>query len=219
VATKRDILLQAGRQLGDTSDNFLAEILAPAFDFVLAELTALEAIEAVTRTHTFALQQDVREYETREICRLTPHYPADVLSLRVWTWGIVEGKIRKAIDREYEDQRLIDNPNTRGRWRLWRLYPTHRILQVHPPAGPLENGTDCEIAFIAPWSAIGLDDDVLDIQQEDLECVALGLQVKGAAFSELLQQDRLLTEQKFQAAARRMWGRRWVRAGRIPLRR
>lgn len=218
MATKRDILAQAGRQLGDTSDNFRDDILGPAFDFVLAELAAWECIESVRRVHTFQIRAGVREYETREICNLTPHYPADVLSLTVPTWGPLTGVIYKsADDRDFMRLKLQTSPpaTPADQWRVWRLWPNHRILEVWPAAGTDFDGIDFETAFIAPWHAITLDDDVLDIQQEDMQCITLGIQTQGATFSEMLHQDRALLEMKYESAKKRMWGRRHVRPGRI----
>lgn len=226
MTTKREILLQAGRELGDTSDNFVSDILSPALDFVLRDLTAFECVEAVRSTNTFRLRPGVAEYDTRELCHLTPHYPADVISLTVWTWGLNYGRIKKAeTNDEFERVRLADYDAETGvslaqlgRCTLWRLYPNHRTLQLHPAVNA-DHADDCEILFIRPWQAIGLDEDVLDLQEEDIDCAMLGVKTRGQYFSEQLQADRQLTEVKYLAAKKRMWARRWVRAGRIPYRR
>jgi hypothetical protein len=217
MATKRDILLAAGRQLGDTSEAFVNDILAPAFDFVLSDLTADECIAAVRRLTRFTIEADRYEYDTRGITKLTPHYPAAVLSLFVPDWGIPFGRVEQGLDDDRWDRvRMQYGTLWREKWRLWRLYPNNRTLQVYPPADALSAGVDCEITFIAPWHSIGLDDDVLDIAQEDIECVALGLQAKGATFSETLQQDRQTTQLLYQRAKRVMWGKRWVTGGVLP---
>lgn len=219
MSTKRDILLQAGRQLGDTSDNFVTDILAPAFDFVMADLTADGCLEAVQRVTTFRVVADQTDYDTREICQLTPHYPADILSLFVPAWNLPLAWVERCRDPDHWLQlRMQFGPAWREKWRVWRLWPNHRTLQVYPPADAADAGVDCECTFVAPWRAIDLDDDVLDLSQEDIECVALGIQAKGATFSETLQQDRQLAEMKYQRAKRVLWGRRWVTGGVLPRR-
>lgn len=219
MATKRDILTQAGRQLGDTSTEFVTDILEPTFDFVLSDLTADECIRAVRRLATFEVEADRYEYDTRTICKLTPHHPAEVLSLFVPDWGAPYGRVPVSIDPErWDGLRMQYGTKWRERWRAWRLYPNNRTLQVYPPARAEDAGVDCEITFIAPWRAIGMDEDVLDLAQEDIECVALGLQAKGATFSETLQQDRQMVELKYQRAKRVMWGKRWVTGGILPAR-
>jgi hypothetical protein len=225
MTTKREILLQAGRELGDTSDNFIVDILAPALDFVLRDLTAFECVEAVRTTAMFRFREGVTDYETREICHLTSHYPADIVSLTVWPWGLNWGQIKKAENNdEFERARLQDwDPETGaslaqlGRVTLWRLYPNHHNLQVHP-AVDSTHADECEILFIRPWQAIELDEDVLDLQEEDIDCAMLGVKCRGQYFAEQLQADRQLTEMKYQAAKKRMWARRWVRPGRSPYR-
>lgn len=220
MTTKRDICLQAGRDLGDTSANFITDILAPAFDDVMSDLTSAECVEAVRRRETFIIELDKRDHETRELCKLTPHYPLDIINLRVWPWGLPDAKVPRANNQdEFDNFRLLSGEAKRGRWRIWHVWPNHRLLQVHPPAGPDEAGTECEIIFAAPWRSIALDEDVLDLEQEDISTVVLGIKKHGATFSEMLQSERQLALAEYEAAKRKMWGRRWVHSGNLGQRR
>ena len=204
--TRDEILALAGTDLGDTSADFLTDVLNPAFDRVLADLAQHEAIGAVQRSHPFTVSQDARVYDTREICGLGQQYPVAVLTLRIWAWG-AEGAPREASDTEYERRRFTDGEDQRGRWQLWRLYPNIRLLEVHPPADADNAGAECEILFLASPQSIARDDDLIEVLADDVETVTQGLIAHGGDFFEGM--DKAAALALYMQGRSRMWGRRF----------
>jgi len=215
--TRDEIILQVGRDLGDTSTNFVTDVLNPAFDFVLLDLAQAECIRPLRRTTVFAIRADARDYETREITGLTPHHPAELVSLTVRSWGLPWAVVpRAATDLQFEALRLAEGEAARGKWRLWRLYPNHRLLQVHPPADADNDGVECEVLFTVPPLAIAPTDDVLDIEAEDVGVILAGIKTHAASFDQSQAGQVMGLVGIYELAKRRMWGRRWnARPGRI----
>ena len=205
--TKNEILAEAGRRLGDTSTEFLTTRLSPAFDMVLRDLAAYEAIAALRCVSVFAVEQDVRVYDMLSVTKQLT-YPMRVVSVTVYGWG-TSGEIQEARDDELKKLRLLQGEDTRGYWQLWQAEPNTRRLLVQPPAGEDEAGADCEIVFDASPNILSDEQGIEDILDEDLETIVYGLQMRLAPFGEDTAGDVAMAAQLYFGGRNRMWGRRF----------
>lgn len=206
--TKAEILQEAARRLGDTSSDFVAQILTPALDFVLLDLAQHEAMSSLRRTRVFTVT-DARDYDTREITKLMPHYPLMIERIYVWAWGAVVGRISKVDQQTLDNTRLQDGEDATGPWRMWSSTTNPYLLRVHPPAGVDEAGVEAEVTYVAPPAALAANDDILEIGQEHLETLVFGIHARACAFKGETSQDANNQWQLYLDGRRRMWGQRW----------
>lgn len=206
--TRAQIVAEAGRRLGDTSAAFLAEINA-AFDFVLGDLAASEAIGDLQQVHTAAvLVADQRDYSTQTLSGVAaPNFPDRILSLRVWDFG-VDSLLEQVSDAEFEQARACDGELTVGRPRRWRPWPNSRQVQLHPPADGDADGAAIECVFLAPPATIAGGDPIDQVRAEDLETIVFGLKARLAPFLDESVADPQMDWQLYVAGRDRMWGRR-----------
>lgn len=205
--TRAQIVAEAARRLGDQTTEFLSEVDA-AFDYVLNDLAAHEAIGDLQRIHSTALVADQRDYSTRTLTGLTaPDWPDRILSLRVWAFG-VDSLLQQVSDAAFEAQRALDGEDATGRPRLWRCYPNSRTVQLHPPADDESDGELLEVLYLAPPTAVASNADLDEIRREDLETIVFGLQARLAPFLDESVADPNLAWQLYAAGRDRMWARR-----------
>lgn len=206
--TKAELLTEAGRRLGDTSANFLTDILDPAFDYVLRDLAQAEAIGTLRRSQLFHVEQDVREYDVLHCTQMTL-LPARVLGLTVYGWGTRGAITRADPPDEVTWLRLRLGEEARGPWQRWRLWPNGRTLEVCPPAGADDAGVECEILFDAQPRALADSEEIPDILEADLETLVYGLQMRLATFGEDTAGDFATAGALYVAGRDRMFARRF----------
>lgn len=205
--TRDEIVAEAARRLGDTSTGFLAEVDA-AFDFVLGDLAAHEAISPLRRLANMTVTTG-RYYQTDTALGLGANvFPYEIFTLRVWAWSPDSLIPRAGSDEEFEQLRAAEGEDITGRFRLWRLYPNNRVIQVHPPGGAEEAGATCEVLYVAPPSIITGATELTEVQYEDLETIVYGLQARAATMKEETAGDMQIAEALYVAGRQRMWGRR-----------
>lgn len=208
--TRTEIVTEAARRLGDTSADFLAEV-DKLFDFVLGDLAASEAIGSLRRVLPMTVTTG-RFYQTDTALGFGAGiYPYEILSLRVWAWG-PQGLIPRAgSDEEFERERAQSSGLETGRFRMWRPYPNHRVIEVYPAGGAEEVGAEVEVLHVPPPSIIIGGAEIVEVQFEDLETIVYGLQARGAHAKEETALDLQSATALYEAGKRRMWGRRYNR--------
>lgn len=208
--TRTEIVTEAGRRLGDTSAGFLAE-LDKYFDFVLGDLAAAEAIGSLRRLANMTVTTG-RFYQTDSALGLSANvFPYEILSLRVWNWGPSGLIPRAGSDEEFERERAQSNGTETGRFRMWRLYPNNRVIEVYPAGSANEVGETVEVLYIAPPSIITGSAEITEVQFEDLETIVYGLQARGAQAKDETAPDIQVVTALYEVGKRRMWGRRYNR--------
>lgn len=208
MTTKREILMNVGRRVGDQSAGFLERAAAPELDNVLLDLAGCEALARIRRTAVYLIEKDRGDFDTRELTQTTPDPPAEILALTVYAWGVSRGRIARAwtLD-DFRGRRLRGGADARGKWQTWWLHENRARLEVWPPAGDDEEGAECEVEYIASPRSIGMDEDVADIMREDVECIVNGIQARLANEFEELAIDAAAAMELYERGKQRMWGR------------
>ena len=207
--TKREILLEVGRRLGDTSESFVTQWLAPNLDWVLKDLAKEGCLESLVRTSAFEIEENKRTYDTRVITQSGPHYPDRIESLTVYAWGPSRGMVRRARSiEEFKRRRLHVSETKRGVWDLWTTEMGPSRLDVLPPAGPDEVGVICEVEWLASPASIGLNDDLLEVKESHQETIVFGIQARIAAFKEETSADTTTVWPLYVDGRKRMWADR-----------
>lgn len=177
---RSEILLHAGRELHDQSPNYLADVLDPAFDLILADLARAGAISALTSSLTASpLTESVRAYSTRTLSGLAaPYFPLEILSLRVWAWGLV-GILEKVSDAVFAFRRSRDG-DTSGQPSCWRYYPNEQAIELHKIPNSAAASASLEVTYLKPPTLIAQDTDITEVHYEDIPVIVLGLKSHGA---------------------------------------
>lgn len=206
--TRDQIVAEAARRLGDESVPFKAQVSA-AFDFVILDLAAHEVLDRLT--NVIVNQQtvlDQRAYSASSLtAQVSPDFPYEVLSLRVWAWG-TGALLRRVTDVEYESRRALDGEDFRGRPNIWRAYPNMRTIELHPPADGENAGEDIEVLYTFPPTAIGGSTQITNVRPEDVETIVYGLKARLAQFLDETVADPATDWQLYIQGRARMWGRR-----------
>jgi hypothetical protein len=215
--TKTEVATEAGRRLGDTSAEFLVDVVA-CFDFVLRDLHQHDCIGDFVKSYAGAgamLVADQRAYSTQTICGLTaPHFPDDILDLKIWSYGFEQPR-RAATDPEFTSFRISQGEDTRGKPQLWRFWPNKQQIQVQPPADAAAVA-QMELTFIAPIASYAGNDQIADLRDQDLETVVQGIIWRMADFKEDFAAQQTVALQAYLDGRQEMWGRRFnSRVGQI----
>jgi hypothetical protein len=196
--TKREVILQACRELGDTRTDFVDNVATPTLDFIFLDLAHHDAIAALRRTRTFTIEQDRRIYDTRELSQLAPHYPSEIVRLTIYPWQAWwcgwqrGGGLYRASRNEIIASRLLGGDEQRGRWQAWSVDLNPLELIVWPPAGATdvvftdangdEQDVECEVEFEALPADVPLDDDLVEIDKRAMNVLVYGLKWRLAAY-------------------------------------
>jgi hypothetical protein len=206
--TRDAIIAEAARRLGDTSTAFVAELSA-AFDLVLGDLAAAQAIDDLRDSNSTALTiLDQRNYSALTLTGLVaPNYPYEILALKVWAWES-EAAIVRVNDTDYEQMRMRDGESYRGRPVVWRPFPDMRTIQVHPPVGADDAGAAIEVLFVRPPTTISGATDLTEVRGEDIDTIIYGLICRNARLADETEVDEQESWQLYLAGRSRMWARR-----------
>lgn len=198
--TKNDILEQIEERLGDSSAGFTT-ILGKVFDRVLEELAANECIGQLRKEASYQFTAGTTSYDAGTICGLSAGppqvYPIRVEKLHVPSWGF-EGRLEKVEDEGKWDALIATYGATlsaRPKW--WRVYPNETQIQAFPvPTSDDTTASALKVLHWAPPAALGVNDNIAEIRNENLHVIIAGCVWYGLVFQDetLVDKDRALVE-------------------------
>lgn len=189
--TKDDILTRVGKRLGDTSSDFLSEVLDPIFDDVMAELALKECIRSLHRVATFTFDEGVTDYSTSDkITGSANVYPRHVLDLKVPGWGYPGGILNRKRDEDWDIIRMSRGVTLSGTPEMWRLYPNERQFQIWPAPEADDCTDDVEALYIAPPTVLTSASELTELHAEHVPGIVAGMVWYGLPFQDETLVDR-----------------------------
>lgn len=210
--TKDQIIAHAARELGDESDSFKDDIVAPAFDLVLLDLAQADCLD-LKRTAVFAAVEGQRNYSVREIIGGGVHQ-AQVIEVRAYAWGRV---IRKITAQELAELRMSQGETAKGRFEAWCQWPNRENIEFTPPVDEDNAGAEIQVLYESEPTRIKGTDDLSFVMAREIPGIIAGIKARCALFTEDTANQLQLLEAMYQQAKDSMRGRLYNdRPTRIP---
>lgn len=207
-----DLITQAARELGDTSDDFKDNVLLPCLRFVLLELASDESLIAVEHIEQFALTTD-QTIDVRQATKSPIYVPTRVTRIVVPAWGATGVLERVPYDRLLTMRQTFAEPATDGQWRYWSFRDPYTIEFWPDLSTDVLYDDDgqpvmAEIWADAPPEAVEATDQIVNLHLEDQPLIVAGLKLKSLQFRDHVPEEFQYCIQLYE----RLRGRAWARA-------
>ena len=208
--TRTQLVGMVAERLGDSSTDFVADVLDGFFDRVLEEMATNDCLRSLRKVANFSFTAGDDTYSTRTITGLaSPDFPVDLIRVMVPAWGSWAGMLTRLEEDAFLKFRLqyVDSTGAlvTGQPAVWTLYPNEQQLYIAPaPAAEYVITNGVEVQYIAPPTAIASGADITEVRREHLSTIIYGMIAHGANFQDETLPDLASARPLFEAGMARM---------------